>query len=120
MDIKARVCKKENAQCNCCLKTKDNVLDIFEINIPLGSENMSQVLRLCDSCINKLFVKTLKCICYTNSRLKSQHDLSINNSRRTKRYKEEHGEDDYNPINLPVTQKSEESEWDKVIEEYGE
>ena len=116
MEIKARVCKDEFAQCNCCLKDKDKVLDIFEIRIPLGSNGMSESLRLCDECVDKLFFKTLRCICYTNGRLKNQHDIAISSKRRAKKMKEQYGEDKHLPINPP----KEEDEWEKVIAEYGE
>lgn len=117
MEIKARVCKSSHVQCNCCLKKKEDVLDIFEIRIPLGDEKITESLKLCDECVDKLFFKTLRCTCYTNSRLKSQHDIAISSIRRAKRIKEQYKQDTNLPIN-PSTQKDD--EWEKVIEEYGD
>lgn len=117
MNIKARICKKGNEQCICCLKHRNKVLDIFEIYIPLGENGDYQSLILCDECIDQLFCKTLRCTCYTNARTKSEHDLAVCNSRRRKKFVERHGEYTL-PINLPKEQESEEDRWEKIMTEY--
>lgn len=122
MDIKARVCKDENSHCDCCLQTRDKVLDIFEIRIPLGGKYRN--FKLCDECVDKLFVKTLRCTCYTNGRVKSRHEINISGRRKENKYIKEHGEQEHIPINPPPVPKKkankEKDEWDKIIEEYGE
>lgn len=117
MEIKAKVCKNDNIQCTCCLQNKDNVLDIFDIRIPQGDGSI--ILRLCDNCIDKLFIKTLRCTCYTNARLKNKQDLLIRNKRRQKEKIDKYG-DTYFPMNPPEmsTKNNIDDEWEKVISEY--
>lgn len=118
MEIKARICKRTDVQCTCCTKDRKQVLDMFEVAIPNGNDNTLTVLRLCDECIDKLFIKTLKCNCYTNHRVKDKRDIQILNKRNIDRYVNV----EKIPINPPVQSKKhkELDEWEKIIEEYGE
>lgn len=73
--IKMRTCKESDAECQVCGRTKERSLDIFEICFP--GDKVNQMVSLCDLCTEQLFSKTLKATCYTNGRLKSNHDMEI-------------------------------------------
>ena len=76
MAIKMRVNKKEDCICSECGSKKKNVLDMYDICIA------GEVFTICDSCNDELFHKSLKAQIYTQSRLKSNEDIKIINSRR--------------------------------------
>ena len=70
--IKMRVNKNEDAICDICHKSRNQVFDL-SIN--------NHITTLCDLCNDNLFSKTLKANCYVNSRLKDKHDIKIIQNR---------------------------------------
>ena len=55
-------------------------MDIFDIKI--GSE----IITLCDACMNVLMTKALNATCYTNGRVKQPNEIKkINDRSRRKR-----------------------------------
>lgn len=80
--IKMRVNKKDDSICDICHKSRNQVLDMFDLNIN------GHITTLCDLCNDSLFSKTLKANCYTNSRLKDKHDIKViqNRNRLTRVY----------------------------------
>ena len=79
--IKMRVRKDNKGICKCCGGTDKNTIDLFDLC--LGDE----VITICDECNELLFNKTLKATVYVNSRVKSDKDLAIKASRRSKLFK---------------------------------
>ena len=73
--IKMRVNKKEDAICDICHKSRNQVLDMFDLSIN------NHITTLCDLCNDNLFSKTLKANCYVNNRLKDKHDMKIIQNR---------------------------------------
>ena len=69
--IKMRVNKKEDAICDICHKSRNQVLDMFDLSLN------GHITTLCDLCNDNLFSKALKANCYTNHRLKDKHDMKI-------------------------------------------
>lgn len=80
MAIKMRVSKDADAVCVSCGATIDQSVDIFDIKI--GSE----IVTLCDDCMNVLMTKALNATCYTNGRVKQPSEIKkINDRSRRKR-----------------------------------
>lgn len=66
-----RVNKNPDSVCDICHKSRNHVLDMFDLSLN------NHITTLCDVCNNELFNKTLKANCYTNHRLKDKHDMKI-------------------------------------------
>lgn len=80
MAVRMRVSKDDNAVCASCGATIKQSLDIFDIKI--GSE----IVTLCDDCMNVLMTKALNATCYTNGRIKQPNEIKkINDRSRRKR-----------------------------------
>ena len=77
---KIKMRKSKAGECDICEATSDKCLDLYDL--ALGKD----IFTLCDECVEKVFVKTLKATVQTNKRLKSQHDLQIINKRARNRY----------------------------------
>ena len=76
-----RTNKKESEFTSCisCGITKDKCLDMFDLMVG------DTVLTICDSCNKELFRKSLRASCYTDSRLKTKHDIKIITNRKRNR-----------------------------------
>lgn len=70
-----RVNKNEDAICDICHKSRNQVLDMFDLSLN------NHIFTLCDICNDNLFYKTLKANNYTNHRLKDKHDMKIIQNR---------------------------------------
>lgn len=80
MAIKMRVSKNDDAACASCGATIKQSLDMFDVKV--GSE----IITLCDDCMNALMVKSLNATCYTNGRIKQPDEIKkINDRSRRKR-----------------------------------
>lgn len=78
--IRMRINKDEKAICKVCGHTRKNSLELFDIAF-----TDKHIITICDSCNEMLFDKCLKATCSVNAKLKSKKDLSIIQSRRSKR-----------------------------------
>ena len=82
--IKMRnVTHKKGKKCTCCKNDVDNCLDLFDIKI----KGTGSIITLCDECMNKLFMKSLKAVCSVNARIKSNKDMTIIHKRSILKYK---------------------------------
>lgn len=79
MAIKMRVRKVKDIDCEACGCKPKSMLDEFDIMIG------DTMVTLCDQCVDTLFNKTLRAVCYTNGRIKQQSDIRIINSRKSRR-----------------------------------
>lgn len=78
--IRMRVNKSESPVCKVCGHTRKNSLEFFDIAF-----TEKHIITICDACNGSLFDKTLKAECAVNAKLKSQKDIAIIQSRRSKR-----------------------------------
>lgn len=74
--IRMRTNNEEYCSCNSCKTTKENALQMFDIQIG------KVVVTLCDECNEKLLGKTLIATNKVNERLKTSSDMKIINKRR--------------------------------------
>lgn len=75
--IKIRIHKGDNpCQCISCGKTKEEVLNMFDLKLATNVINY-----ICDKCIEDLLKCSLKASCYVDHRKKDQKDIRIINSR---------------------------------------
>ena len=77
--IKMRVNKNPDSVCDICHKSRNQVLDMFDLSLN------NHITTLCDVCNNELFNKALKANCYTNHRLKDKHDMKVIQKRNIDR-----------------------------------
>lgn len=78
MAIKMRVNTNSDTVCCECGEGANEVLNMFDVCVA------DNTFTICDSCNEKLFMKTLKAECYKNGRVKSPHDMSIIHRRNSK------------------------------------
>ena len=71
MKVRMRNSKDVNAVCCSCGESKDNVLDMFDLQVG------ESVLTVCDECNEALLMKCLKAECMKNERVKSARDMAI-------------------------------------------
>lgn len=76
--IRMRNNKSEDAICCDCGSNKNKVLGMYDLCVG------GKVFTICDECNSKLLTKSLRADCEKNSRVKSQHDLNIIQSRSKK------------------------------------
>lgn len=77
--VKARLSKEvENLTCDICGISSDKCLNVFDLK--LGEI----IVKVCDECINDIYDKTLRCVCFVNGRIKQPHDMNIIRSRGRK------------------------------------
>ena len=84
-EIRMRTNKSYDAVCKVCGATRKNSLDFFDIAF-----TDKHIITICDMCNEQLFNKSLKATCYVNGRVKSDKDLAVKASRRSKLFKSEH------------------------------
>ena len=78
MAIKMRNNTDKDAVCCECGEGQTVVLNMFDLCIG------GTILTICDVCNEAIFSKTLRAECFKNGRVKSQHDISIINRRKSK------------------------------------
>lgn len=71
MKVRMRNSKDVNAVCCGCGESKDNVLDMFDLQVG------DNIFTICDECNEALLVKCLKAECMKNGRVKSSSDMRI-------------------------------------------
>lgn len=69
-NIKMRVNKNKESECDCCGEKWKNVPEIYDIMI------FGEIHTICMKCTQELFCKILKADCLYNSRLKSDEDVT--------------------------------------------
>ena len=81
--IKMRANKSESAKCDCCGCERSQALDMYDIRLGMAQ---AFVITICDGCNEELFKKTLRASCMTNSRTKSNADMSIIKARNRRKH----------------------------------
>lgn len=78
MAIKMRNNTDKDAVCCECGETQKEVLNMFDLCVG------GMIFTICDVCNETIFYKTLRAEVMKNGRVKSQHDISIINKRKSK------------------------------------
>lgn len=74
--VKMRVLKPtDSGECASCGCAKDKCVDMFEVAV--GGVRF----KVCDLCMEEVVQKSLRAVCHTNGRVKTQREIMIKNKR---------------------------------------